>query len=372
MVSFLCLRCRDSINFEEYKMNNNVGITGINGQIGSYLAEDILENSNNIVHGLVRRASTINTERIDRLFDKYHGTRLFLHYGDLTDPLSIEEFVRSAKPDYFYNLAAQSHVKVSFTVPVYTAQCDALGELYVLEALKKQYPNCKLYQASTSEIYGGQLSEMPENGFSETSQFHPRSPYGVAKLYAYWITKNYRESYDMFACNGLLFNSESPRRGETFVTKKITKYICNNLENFLMGLSPNPLELGNLNAIRDWNHAKDAAQAMQLILKQDKPDDWVIGSGITTSVKTFVELSVNSKGTLLGFNKDSIKIEWRGQGIEETGWINDRQFIKVNPKYFRPAEVDYLKADPTKIKSIGWKPQYSIEQIVDEMIAAEK
>lgn len=353
-------------------MNNNIAITGANGQIGSYLIEDILENSNDIVHGLVRRASTINTERIDHLYEKYNGTRLFLHYGDMTDPLSIEEFVRKSNPAKFYNLAAQSHVKVSFSVPVYTAECDGLGELYILEALRKNAPSCKLYQASTSEIFGGQLSEMPINGFSETSQFHPRSPYGVAKLYAYWITKNYRESYGIFACNGLLFNSESPRRGETFVTKKITKYVSNNLENFLMGLSPKPLELGNLNAIRDWNHAKDAVKAMQLILEQDKADDWAIGSGITTSVKEFIELSVYSKASLLGFNKDPIRIEWRGQETEETGWISNRLFVKVNPKYFRPAEVDYLKADPTKIKSIGWKPQYSVEQIVDEMIADEK
>lgn len=353
-------------------MIKNIGITGINGQIGSFLAEDILENSNDIVHGLVRRASSINTQRIDHLFKKYNGIRLFLHYGDLTDPLSIDEFIKKSNPDYFYNLAAQSHVRVSYDIPVYTAQCDAMGELYVLEALRKHKSECKLYQASTSELYGGQLSEMPENGFSETSSFHPRSPYGVAKLYAYWITKNYRESYGMFACNGLLFNSESERRGDTFVTKKITKYIGQNLHYILEGIETDILELGNLNAIRDWNHAKDAAKAMQLILEQEKPDDWVIGSGITTSVKAFIELAVNSKGSLLGFNKGSIKIEWRGQEIEETGWINNHMFVKVNPRYFRPAEVDYLKADPTKIKSIGWKPSYTVEQLVNEMIKSEK
>jgi len=348
-----------------------VAITGITGQIGSYLAEDILENTNDIVYGLIRRSSSINTKRIDSLYKKYNGTRLFLIYGDMTDPLSIEEFVKKSDPDLFFNLAAQSHVKVSFEIPVYTANCDALGELYVLESLHKHKPNCKLYQASTSELFGGQLIEMPPNGFSETTPFHPRSPYGVAKLYAYWITKNYRESYGFHACNGILFNTESSRRGDTFVTKKITNYVFDNLIKCFNDDSETitPLQLGNLNAVRDWNHAKDSVKAIRMVLEQPKAEDWVIGSGITTSVKKFIELAVNIQYKKLFVVNKNIIVEWRGEGLNETGWINNKLFVETNKKYYRPAEVDFLKANPEKIKSIGWVPEYNINQTIEEMLS---
>jgi GDPmannose 4,6-dehydratase len=357
-------------------------ITGINGQIGSYLAKDLLENSlDTVVHGMVRRSSTINTGRIDDLYERYNGSRLFLHYGDMTDPLSIENLISTIKPDEIYNLAAQSQVRVSFDIPVYTAQCDALGELYVLESMRKHCPKAKLYQASTSEIFGGQANEMPEDGFSETTPFHPRSPYGVAKLYAYWITKNYRESYGLFASNGLLFNSESPNRGETFVTRKITMWLGNLVSERINGEDNTPiplnelpkLYLGNLYAVRDWGHAEDSAKAMQLILQQEKPDDYVIATGETHSVKEFIEKCiewVNTQIDVFQYDKrHKLKLEWVGSGVDEKGMINGVPMIQINPKYFRPAEVDILKGNAEKIKKLGWKRTYTFEALIDDMMS---
>ena len=324
-------------------------ITGITGQDGSYLAELLLEKGYE-VHGIIRRTSQINTHRIDHIFN-----RLQLHYGDLTDALSLTSIIKQVQPTEIYNLGAQSHVKVSFEQPEYTGQTDALGTLRVLEAVRLlgMETYVRIYQASTSELYG-LVQEVPQK---ETTPMYPRSPYGVAKLYGYWIIKNYRESYDMHASSGILFNHESSRRGETFVTRKIVRA----LSKISVGLQ-DKLELGNLNALRDWGHAKDYVEAMWLMLQQEKPDDYVIATGKQYSVKEFVDKAA----PYFGFN-----IQWRGEGLEEFGFdLNTgRTVVKVNPKYFRPAEVETLLGDATKAKEVlGWEPKYDFDALVEEMV----
>ncbi len=324
-------------------------ITGITGQDGSYLAELLLQKGYE-VHGIVRRASMINTHRIDHIFD-----RITLHYGDLTDALGIVRIIKEVNPEEIYNLGAQSHVKVSFDQPEYTANTDALGTLRVLEAVRLlgMEDSVRIYQASTSELYG-LVQETPQ---TETTPMYPRSPYGVAKLYGYWIIKNYRESYDLHASSGILFNHESSRRGETFVTRKIVRA----LSRISVGLQSD-LQLGNLNARRDWGHAQDYVEAMWLMLQQEKPDDYVIATGEQYSVKDFVEASA----PYFGFN-----IEWRGEGLDEFGYClnTNRTVIKVNPKYFRPAEVETLLGDPTKAKTVlGWEPKFTFDGLVEEMV----
>ena len=324
-------------------------ITGITGQDGSYLAELLLEKGYE-VHGIVRRASLINTDRIDHIYEN-----LRLHYGDLTDALSIINLIKDIEPDEIYNLGAQSHVKVSFEIPEYTAQVDGLGTLRILEAVRFLGMELKtrIYQASTSELYG-LVQATPQ---TETTPFHPRSPYGVAKLYGYWIVKNYRESYGLHASSGILFNHESPRRGETFVTRKITR----GLSRISVG-EQRQLYLGNLNARRDWGHAKDFVEAMWLMLQQDKPDDYVIATGEQYSVKDFV----NKAAPFFGFN-----IEWMGEGLDEVGydWSTKRQVISVDKKYFRPAEVESLLGDPSKAKQkLGWEPKISFDQLIEDMV----
>jgi len=324
-------------------------ITGITGQDGSYLAELLLEKGYE-VHGIVRRASLINTHRIDHIFD-----RITLHYGDLTDALSIVSIIKKVRPYEIYNLGAQSHVKVSFEQPEYTAQTDALGTLRVLEAVRLlgMENEVRIYQASTSELYG-LVQETPQK---ETTPMYPRSPYGVAKLYGYWIVKNYRESYGMHASSGILFNHESSRRGETFVTRKIVR----GLSRISVGLQKK-LELGNLNAKRDWGHAKDYVEAMHLMLQQPNPDDYVIATGKQYSVKDFV----NAAAPYFGFN-----IQWRGEGLEEFGYCtnNNMTVVTVNPRYFRPAEVETLLGDATKAKKVlGWEPKIDFNGLVEEMV----
>ena len=323
-------------------------ITGITGQDGSYLAELLLEKGYE-VHGIIRRASLINTGRIDHIFDKLH-----LHYGDLTDSLNIVKIIQNVEPDEIYNLGAQSHVKVSFEEPEYTAQTDALGTLRVLEAVKLlgMRDRTRVYQASTSELYG-LVQAVPQ---TEDTPFYPRSPYGVAKLYGYWIVKNYRESYGIHASSGILFNHESPRRGETFVTRKITRA----LGKISTGLQ-RTLELGNLNAKRDWGHAKDYVEAMWLMLQQQNPDDYVIATGKQYSVKDFVD----EAAPYFGFD-----IEWRGEGLDEVAYCKNvqRNIITVSPRYFRPAEVESLLGDPTKAREVlGWEPQIDFKELVQEM-----
>ena len=324
-------------------------ITGITGQDGSYLAELLLEKGYK-VHGIVRRASLINTDRIDHIYKDLH-----LHYGDLTDALSIINLIKDIEPDEIYNLGAQSHVKVSFEIPEYTAQVDGLGTLRILEAVRFLGMELKtrIYQASTSELYG-LVQATPQ---TETTPFHPRSPYGVAKLYGYWIVKNYRESYGLHASSGILFNHESPRRGETFVTRKITR----GLSRISVG-EQRQLYLGNLNAKRDWGHAKDFVEAMWLMLQQDKPDDYVIATGEQYSVKDFVDKAA----PFFGFN-----IEWMGEGLDEVGydWSTRRQVIAVDKRYFRPAEVESLLGDPSKAKQkLGWEPKISFDQLIEDMV----
>ena len=323
-------------------------ITGITGQDGSYLAELLLEKGYD-VHGIIRRASLINTARIDHIFDK-----LNLHYGDLTDSTNLVSVIKEVEPDEIYNLGAQSHVKVSFEIPEYTGQVDGLGTLRILEAVRLlgMEDKVRIYQASTSELYG-LVQEIPQR---ETTPFYPRSPYGVAKLYGYWIVKNYRESYGLHASSGILFNHESPRRGETFVTRKITR----GLSRISTG-QQDVLSLGNLDARRDWGHAKDFVEAMWLMLQQDKPDDYVIAKGEQYSVRDFV----NEAAPYFGMN-----IEWMGEGLNEVGydWNTKRPVIKVDPKYFRPAEVATLLGDPTKAKEkLGWEPKTSFTQLVEDM-----
>jgi GDPmannose 4,6-dehydratase len=325
-------------------------ITGITGQDGSYLAE-LLIDKGYMVHGIVRRASLINTHRIDHIFDH---PQMKLHYGDLTDAGNLIHIIQKCKPDEIYNLAAQSHVKVSFELPEYTGNVDGLGTLRILEAVRilEMEDKVRIYQASTSELYG-LVQEVPQK---ETTPFYPRSPYGVAKLYAYWITKNYRESYGMYACTGILFNHESPRRGETFVTRKITR----GLSKISCGLQ-DVLYLGNLSAKRDWGHAKDYAEAMWLMLQQDSPEDYVIATGHQYSVKEFVEKSADYFG---------MDIEWQGEGLEEIGIDKStgRVVIRVDDKYFRPAEVESLLGDATKAKEqLGWEPKISFNELVEDM-----
>jgi len=323
-------------------------ITGITGQDGSYLAELLLEKGY-AVHGIVRRSSSINTDRINHIFENVK-----LHYGDLTDSTNLVRIIQKVQPDEIYNLGAQSHVKVSFEIPEYTADVDAVGTLRILEAVRLlgMEDRVRIYQASTSELYG-LVQETPQK---ETTQFYPRSPYGVAKLYGYWITKNYREAYGMYACTGILFNHESPRRGETFVTRKITQA----LSKISVGLQ-DCLYLGNLNAKRDWGHAKDFVEAMWLMLQQDEPEDFVIATGEQYSVKDFVQEAAPYFG---------MKIAWEGEGLYEVGIdkLTKKVVIKVDPKYFRPAEVESLLGDASKAKKkLGWKPKTSFNQLVEDM-----
>ena len=323
-------------------------ITGITGQDGSYLAELLLEKGYE-VHGIIRRSSSINTDRIDHIYQN-----IKLHYGDLTDSTNIVGVIQKVQPDEIYNLGAQSHVKVSFEMPEYTADVDAMGTLRVLEAVRLlgMEDRVRIYQASTSELYG-LVQETPQK---ETTPFYPRSPYGVAKLYGYWITKNYREAYGMYACTGILFNHESPRRGETFVTRKITQA----LSKISVGLQ-DCLYLGNLNAKRDWGHAKDFVEAMWLMLQQDVPDDYVIATGEQYSVRDFVKEAAPYFG---------MKIVWMGEGLDEVGIDanTNRAVIRVDPKYFRPAEVETLLGDASKAKEkLGWEPKISFKQLVEDM-----
>ena len=324
-------------------------ITGITGQDGSYLAELLLEKGYE-VHGIVRRSSLINTHRIDQIYNRIH-----LHYGDLTDSTNMVRVIQKVQPDEIYNLGAQSHVKVSFEMPEYTADVDGVGTLRVLEAVRLlgMEDRTRIYQASTSELYG-LVQEVPQK---ETTPFYPRSPYGVAKLYGYWIVKNYRESYGLHASSGILFNHESPRRGETFVTRKITR----GLSRISVG-EQDVLSLGNLDARRDWGHAKDFAEAMWLMLQQDEPDDYVIATGVQYSVREFVERAA----PYFGF-----KIEWMGEGLNEVGydWNTKRPIIKVDSKYFRPAEVETLLGDATKAKEkLGWEPKISFDKLIEDMV----
>jgi GDPmannose 4,6-dehydratase len=332
-------------------------ITGITGQDGSYLAE-LLINKNYEVHGIKRRTSLINTDRIDHLYQDPHeiNKKLILHHSDMTDSTSLIRIIQEVQPDEIYNLAAQSHVAVSFEEPEYTANSDALGTLRMLEAIRilKLENKVKFYQASTSELYGS-VRETPQN---EKTPFYPRSPYGVAKLYAYWITVNYREAYNIFACNGILFNHESPVRGETFVTRKITRA----LSRIKLGLQKTLL-LGNLNAKRDWGHAKDFVEAQWLMLQQEKPEDFVIATGKQYSVRDFImEASKNL----------DMKIDWRGEGINEIGSFNSQDIIKIDPRYFRPSEVETLLGDASKAKKkLNWSPKISFEQLVKEMVETD-
>ena len=323
-------------------------ITGITGQDGSYLAELLLEKGYE-VHGIVRRSSLINTHRIDHIYDS-----ITLHYGDLTDSTNLVRVIKQVQPDEIYNLGAQSHVKVSFEMPEYTADVDGIGTLRVLEAVRLlgMEDRVRIYQASTSELYG-LVQETPQK---ETTPFYPRSPYGVAKLYGYWIIKNYREAYGMYACTGILFNHESPRRGETFVTRKITQ----GLSKISVGLQ-DCLYLGNLDAKRDWGHAKDFVEAMWLMLQQDEPDDYVIATGVQYSVKDFVE----EAAPYFGMN-----IVWLNEGLDTVGYDRNSKkiVIRVDPKYFRPAEVESLLGDATKAKEkLGWEPKITFKELVEDM-----
>ena len=338
-------------------------ITGITGQDGSYLAEFLLSKGYQ-VHGLKRRSSSFNTERIDHLYQDPHekDPNFLLHYGDLTDSTNLINLVQKIKPDEIYNLGAQSHVAVSFETPEYTANSDALGTLRILESIKTLgFENkTKFYQASTSELYG-KVGEIPQN---EKTPFYPRSPYAAAKLYAYWISINYREAYGIYACNGILFNHESPRRGETFVTRKITR----GLARIYAGLD-SCIYLGNLDAKRDWGHAKDYVEMQWLMLQQDQPEDFVIATGRMETVRKFIEISAEKIGWNKGLNKPSII--WEGSGVNEIGKRPDTNeiIIRVDSRYFRPTEVDELKGDPTKaLNKLGWKPKYSLEKLIEEMV----
>ena len=343
-------------------------ITGITGQDGAYLAEFLL-NKGYVVHGIKRRSSLFNTQRIDHLYEDPHipNRHLHLHYGDLTDSTNIIRIIQEVQPDEIYNLAAMSHVHVSFEEPEYTANADGIGTLRILEAVRLLglTQKTKIYQASTSELYG-LVQAVPQ---SETTPFYPRSPYAVAKLYAYWITVNYREAYNMFACNGILFNHESPNRGETFVTRKITRATA----KIALGMQ-DCTYLGNLNAKRDWGHAKDFIEGMYLILQQEKPEDFVLATGITTTIRDFVTMSFAEVGIELGF---------RGEGDLEEGYIikcsnpeyqlpEGKVVVKVDPRYFRPTEVDLLIGDATKAKEkLGWQPKYSLTEMIKEMVASD-
>ena len=333
-------------------------ITGITGQDGSYLAELLLEKGYE-VHGIIRRASTFNTKRIDHLYQDPHeeDVKLFLHYGDITDSSNLNRLIEKIQPTEIYNLAAQSHVGVSFDSPEYTAEATGVSTLRILDAIRESGVKTKFYQASTSELFGGLPETAPQ---SEKTPFYPKSPYGVAKLYSYWITVNYRESYDIFACNGILFNHESPRRGETFVTRKITRAAA----AIHLGMQ-DKLYLGNLDAKRDWGHAKDYVEGMWRILQQDKPQDYVLSMNETHTVREFVELAFAELG---------YEIEWQGEGVNEKGIDkkSGRVLVEVDPRYFRPAEVELLWGDSTKARTeLGWEPKYSFMDLVKEMVQSD-
>jgi len=361
------------------KTNKTALITGITGQDGAYLAE-LLLNKGYIVHGIKRRASQFNTDRIDHLYQDPHekDQRLVLHYGDMTDSLNLTRIIQESQPDEIYNLAAQSHVQVSFDTPEYTANVDALGVLRILEAVRLlgMTEKTRIYQASTSELYG-LVQEVPQ---SETTPFYPRSPYAAAKLYGYWITVNYREAYDMYACNGILFNHESPLRGETFVTRKITRAAA----KIALGLQ-DKMYIGNMDAKRDWGHAKDYVEAMWLMLQQDQPEDFVIATGVTTKVRDFITAA---------FNEVGIKLRFEGEGVEEKGIIDTidenkyeastsqqlnsstlaegQTLIEIDPIYFRPTEVELLIGDPGKArKKLGWKPKYDLQGLLEDMVQSD-
>ena len=370
-------------------------ITGITGQDGSYLAELLLEKGY-MVHGIKRRSSLFNTNRIDHLYQDPHDPdqRLKLHYGDLTDSMNLTRIIQECQPDEIYNLGAMSHVAVSFDTPEYVGNVDGLGTLRILEAVRilGLEKKTRIYQASTSELYGGMAENKNDKGFyDELSPFYPRSPYGVAKIYGFWITKNYREAYDMFACNGILFNHESPRRGETFVTRKITRAVS----KIALGLQEK-FFLGNLEAKRDWGHAKDYVRMMWMILQAEKPEDWVIATGVTTTVRDFVRLA---------FGEVGIEVEFKGEGVNEKGFVksidqekyskatgisniveenNDqrpttnirpalgKEVLSVDPTYFRPTEVDLLIGDPTKAKEkLGWVPEHDLASLVKDMMQSD-
>ena len=335
-------------------------ITGITGQDGSYLAELLLK-KNYIVHGLIRKSSTFNTKRIDHIYvDRHNKTNFFLHYGDLTDTNSVYNIIHKIRPNEIYNLGAQSHVGVSFENPEYTSEVSGIGTLRLLEAIRfLKIKNIKFYQASTSELFGETYGK---NIFSEKSKFHPKSPYGVAKLYSYWITSVYRESYGIFASNGILFNHESPRRGETFVTRKITRFLTRKK----LG-SKEILYLGNLNAKRDWGHAKDYTEMQWRILQQNKPDDFVIATGQAFSVRQFVEIASNYL---------NLKIHWKGKGLNEVGYLKkgskNEVMIRIDKNYFRPNEVQYLRGDARKaFRVLKFKPKYSFKNLVKDMIESD-
>jgi GDPmannose 4,6-dehydratase len=348
-------------------------ITGITGQDGSYLAELLLEKGYE-VHGIKRRASSLNTDRIDHLYqDPHHpNQRLKLHYGDLTDAMNLTRIIEECQPDEIYNLGAMSHVKVSFDTPEYVGNVDGLGTLRILEAVRLLglEKKTRIYQASTSELYGGMPENKNDNGFyDENSPFYPRSPYGVAKIYGFWITKNYREAYNMFACNGILFNHESPRRGETFVTRKITRAVS----RIALGLQ-DKFYLGNLDAKRDWGHAKDYVRMMWMILQAEEAEDWVIATGTTTTIRDFVKMS---------FSYIGIELEFTGKGINEKATIfkcNNpsyqleigKEILSIDSKYFRPTEVDLLIGDPTKAKQkLGWELEYDLPALVKDMMQSD-
>jgi GDPmannose 4,6-dehydratase len=343
-------------------------ITGVTGQDGAYLSEFLLKKGY-VVHGIKRRASSFNTDRIDHLYQDPHvdNANFKLHYGDLTDSTNLIRIIQETKPDEIYNLAAMSHVHVSFDTPEYTANADGLGILRILEAIRilGLEKKTKIYQASTSELYG-LVQEVPQ---SEKTPFYPRSPYAVAKMYAYWITVNYREAYNMFACNGILFNHESPIRGETFVTRKITRAVS----KIALGLQ-GKLYLGNLNAQRDWGHAKDYVRMMWMILQADKAEDWVIATGITTTVRDFVKLA---------FAEVEVELEFKGEGVDEKAYIKScnnpkfkieigKEVVAVDSRYFRPTEVELLVGDPSKANSkLGWKPEYNLADLVKDMMTSD-
>lgn len=348
-------------------------ITGITGQDGSYLAELLLEKGY-MVHGVKRRSSLFNTDRIDHLYQDPHDPdqRLKLHYGDLTDSMNLTRIIQECQPDEIYNLGAMSHVKVSFDSPEYVGNVDGLGTLRILEAVRilGLEKKTRIYQASTSELYGGLPENKNERGFyDENSPFYPRSPYGVAKIYGFWITKNYREAYDIYACNGILFNHESPRRGETFVTRKITRAVS----KIALGLQEK-MFLGNLEAKRDWGHAKDYVRMMWMILQADKPEDWVIATGVTTTVRDFVRMA---------FLEVGIELEFKGEGVNEKAYVLTcknkdfkveigKEVLSVDPSYFRPTEVDLLLGDPSKAKEkLGWVPEYDLKGLVKDMMQGD-
>ena len=332
-------------------------ITGVTGQDGSDLAELLLEKGY-IVHGIKRRASSFNTQRVDHIYQDPHvnNVRFKLHYGDLSDSSNLTRIIKETQPDEIYNLGAQSHVAVSFESPEYTADVDGMGSLRILEAIRVLglEKKTRYYQASTSELYG-LVQEAPQN---ENTPFYPRSPYAVAKLYAFWITVNYREAYGMYACNGILFNHESPRRGETFVTRKITR----GLANISQGLE-NCLYLGNIDALRDWGHAKDYVRMQWLMLQQDTAEDFVIATGVQYTVRQFIEKSATAL---------SMQLRWEGSSVNEVGYWNDQPIIRIDPHYFRPTEVETLLGDPTKAKQkLGWVPEITLDQMIEEMTSAD-